>query len=105
MNLSCQVNPFVGTAFSWQAVGLGCLGALPIFLVSVLLEKSGVDFFRKIDQDTKLYVVQVFGATRNWPVRHLTVLSSLLLELFPYSVRSLLVKRVLQGGRLRYRTV
>eukprot|EP00752_Nemacystus_decipiens_P008304 g7423.t1 len=63
-----QVNPFVGTAFSWPAVGLGCLGALPIFLVSVLLEKSGVDFFRKIDQDTKLYVVQVFGAQRNWPV-------------------------------------
>lgn len=50
---------------------MGCLGALPIFLVSVLLEKSGVDFFRKIDQDTKLYVVQVFGAERNWPVRFL----------------------------------
>lgn len=48
---------------------MGCLGALPIFLVSVLLEKSGVNFFRKIDQDTKLYVVQVFGAKRNWPVR------------------------------------
>lgn len=63
------MNPFVGTAFSWPAIGLGCLGALPIFLVSVLLEKSGVDFFRKIDQDTKLYVVQVFGAKRNWPVR------------------------------------
>lgn len=62
-----KVNPFIGTAFSWPAVGLGCLGALPIFLVSVLLEKSGVDFFRKIDQDTKLYVVQVFGAKRNWP--------------------------------------
>ena len=64
-----QVNPFVGTVFSWPAVGMGCLGALPIFLVSVLLEKSGVEFFRKIDQDTKLYVVQVFGAQRNWPVR------------------------------------
>lgn len=47
---------------------MGCLGALPIFLASVLLEKSGVDFFRKIDQDTKLYVVQVFGAKRNFPV-------------------------------------
>lgn len=55
--------------FSWAAIKAGCLGALPIFLVSVLLEKSGVTFFRKIDQDTKLYVVQVFGAKRNWPVR------------------------------------
>ncbi|CAM9829399.1 unnamed protein product [Pylaiella littoralis] len=63
-----KVDPFAGTAFSWPAIGMGCLGALPIFLVSVLLEKSGVDFFRKIDQDTKLYVVQVFGAERNWPV-------------------------------------
>ena len=63
-----QVNPFVRTTFSWPAVGIGCLGALPIFLVSVLLEKSGVNFFRKIDQDTKLYVVQVFGAKRNLPV-------------------------------------
>ncbi|CAM9705136.1 unnamed protein product [Ectocarpus sp. 13 AM-2016] len=63
-----KVNPFAGTVFSWAAIKAGCLGALPIFLVSVLLEKSGVDFFRKIDQDTKLYVVQVFGAKRNWPV-------------------------------------
>ncbi len=58
-------------------MGLGCLGALPIFLVSVLLEKSGVNFFKKIDQDTKLYVVQVFGAKRNWPVRNLAVPSRL----------------------------
>ncbi|CAM9094990.1 unnamed protein product [Scytosiphon promiscuus] len=63
-----QVNPFVGTMFSWSAIGMGCLGALPAFLVSVVLEKSGVEFFRKIDQDTKLYTVQVFGAERNFPV-------------------------------------
>lgn len=67
--LTLQVNPFAGVAFSWSAIGMGCLGALPIFLVSVLLEKSGVEFFRKIDQDTKLYTVQVFGADRNLPVR------------------------------------
>lgn len=64
-----KVNPFAGTVFSASAIAMGCLGAIPIFLASVLLEKSGVEFFRKIDQDTKLYVVQVFGAERNWPVR------------------------------------
>lgn len=48
---------------------MGCLGALPIFVGSVLLEKSEVELFRKIDQDTILYVIQVFGAERNWPVR------------------------------------
>lgn len=60
-----QINPFEGIAFSTSAIVMGCLGSLPIFLASVLLEKSGVEFFRKIDQDTKLYVVQVFGAKRN----------------------------------------
>lgn len=74
-SLSCvvfsleQINPFAGVEFTASAIVMGCLGALPIFLLSVLLEKSGVEFFRKIDQDTKLYVVQVFGAERNWPVR------------------------------------
>ena len=63
-----KVNPFGGTVISASAICVGYLGALPIFLASVLLEKSGVEFFRKIDQDTKLYVVQVFGAERNWPV-------------------------------------
>lgn len=52
---------------------MGCLGALPIFLASVFLEKSGIEFFRKIDQDTKLYVIQVFGAERNWPVSVLSM--------------------------------
>lgn len=66
---SNQINPLQGISFSTSALTMGCLGALPIFLISVLLEKSGVEFFRKIDQDTKLYVVQVFGAERNWPVR------------------------------------
>lgn len=48
---------------------MGILGAIPIFLISVFLERSGIEFFRKIDQDTKLYVVQVFGARRNFLVR------------------------------------
>lgn len=64
-----EVDPFNGIDVSLSAVITGCLGALPIFLASVFLEKSGVDFFRKIDQDTKLYVVQVFGAQRDLPVR------------------------------------
>lgn len=63
------MNPLGGLELSWGAILIGCLGALPIFAASVLLEKSGIDFFRKIDQDTKLYVVQVFGAQRNLQVR------------------------------------
>ena len=64
-----KVNPLSGLELTSSAFVTGCLGALPIFIASVLLEKSGVGFFRKIDQDTKLYVVQLFGAERNLPVR------------------------------------
>lgn len=67
---STKVDPYAGLAFSTPAVAMGCIGALPIFLLSVLLEQSGIDFFRRIDQDTKLYVVQVFGAKRNFPVSY-----------------------------------
>ncbi|CAM9397844.1 unnamed protein product [Discosporangium mesarthrocarpum] len=62
-----QINLFDNLDFSTTMLGLGVLGALPIFAASVWLERSGVDFFRKIDQDTKLYVLQIFGAKRNFP--------------------------------------
>lgn len=81
-----EVDPLAGVDFATPALVMGCLGALPIFVASVLLEKSGVDFFRKIDQDTKLYVIQVFGAQRNLLVRDMVLYCGNLVSVFLLSL-------------------
>ncbi|CAM9431734.1 unnamed protein product, partial [Choristocarpus tenellus] len=96
--LLLQVNPFLGIDFSLSTVGLGALGALPIFIASVLLEKSGVDFFRKIDQDTKLYVLQTFGANRNLLVSQYTAsVLALSAGVFEEALFRGVIQQVLQG--------
>ncbi|KAG5185288.1 CAAX protease self-immunity-domain-containing protein [Tribonema minus] len=60
-----NINPVAGFAPSLEGISSAIAYAIPIFVGSVVLERSNIKLFKEIDRDTQLFVVQIFGAKRS----------------------------------------